>query len=712
MPTDDTDEVKKPSLGWYRRLSPPWPLAWHLGALVASVALPALLLGAYLLNQQHQAELAVIERDAMARAEAMSHATDAAVMGIISTLKAIGGNPSLESDDFADFVGQSKASFGGVGIVVTLLDEKFALVKSTQPTSMKINLMASDQLFAEGAFKSHKPQISNHSLGGERESDHVVRVWVPVGLDTQRKLLLEAMIPAKFFNQALLDNQLPFGWSAGTSDRNDRIIARTDDYERFVGKLISEDTRRNTIGPAGIMRSTDLLGRPTMQAYLHSSLTGWRMSTWAPTDLLEARARENWTNFMLMGGTLMAFAALSAWLWASRMTGAVLELAESARRMQSDRLLDEVTTPVLEINKLRDTISAGAAELIRRKQALSENEERLRLALHAGGMGVWEWDPQTDITHWDKALFQQTGFDSQITQGSGKAYIDRIHPDDVHRVEVAIAATLENGEPFSVEHRFRRPDGEARWFAVRGAIYKDSNNARPRFMGVHFDISDEKESAARTKALLLEVSHRSKNLLAVILAMGRLTLRNATTVKAYEHALGLRIRALAATQDLIVDSDWKGVALEPLVLSQLGAVVNDKVARASVTGPAVTLNPTAAQNVGMAIAELALNALEHGAFSNDRGMVAVAWHVSPPEHLDKVLLTWIERDGPPVTPLQKRGYGVAIVERLVAQSLKAEAKMEFASDGLRWTFVAPYEALVADHLKDAASPPENPPPTT
>ena len=695
MPTNFADTIKKAFPEFLNWLAPPWPLSWHLGALAGSVALPALFLGAYLLNQQHRSELDLIERDAMARAQAMSHATDAVIIGYVSTLRAIGANPALASGDLANFVDQARVSFEDTGIIVTLRDNQLNVLSTSAVSGGSLELETADAEFAREAITSAGWKVSNYSVA-PGTSAPVVNIWVPAGVRRRTQLVLEAMIPASVFNATLLRSQIPAGWDAGLSDRRNRIIARTTDYEKFSGQLISEDTRRNTIGPAGIMRSIDLIGRPTMQAYLHSDLTGWRMSTWAPRSLIEARARESWTNFMLMGGSLAAFAALSAWLWASRMTATVTELAESAQRLTSGRLLDVVDTPVLEVNKLRDTISVAAAELIRRKVALAENAERLRLALVAGDMSIWEWEPDTDTTHWDDAMFRMTGFSPGLSPPSGRNYIKQIHADDVDRVQAAIETASEIDGQLHVDFRFLRPDGVVRWFAVRGSHFGNPTGKHRRFIGVHFDITDEMDAVARTHALLLEVSHRSKNLLAVILAISRLTARDAASVQAYERALSFRIGALAATQDLIVASDWQGVDLKALVLGQLNTVVQERVARVEISGPEITLNPVVAQNLGMAIAELALNALEHGALSNDVGKVAFTWDQSSIERSVEICFKWVERDGPPVAQRQKRGYGLAVTERLIAQSLKAKADIQFGTEGMQWSFSVPLSGISTD----------------
>ena len=705
MPAEIADAKAKANMKPLKWLTSPLPLSWHFGGLVASIAIPAIFLGAYLISQQQQAQIATIERDAMARASAISHASDSAVISIISALRALGSQSDLAGGGLDSFVNQARRSFAKTGITVTLRDDTLNALKGSQQAADGLDLGVDDKVLAREALESGVAKVSDYSVAAGTGAS-VVHVWVPVEAASPPRLLLDAMIPAESFNATLLQSQLPKGWSAGLSDRHYRIIARTEDYERFVGQLISEDTRRNTITSSGIMRSNDLLGRPTMQAFLHSDLTGWRLSTWAPRSLIEGRMQESWMKFLLMAGALTALAAASAWLWARRMASAVTDLAESARRLESDRLLDDVKTPILEVNKLRDTISAAAAELIRRKAALAENEERLRMALDAGGMGVWEWDPETDVAYFDATEHRLTGIAPETIPVTGAMFISRIHPDDSVRVTSALMRAAETGLPFNEEFRFSRSDGSILWLAGRGSAKPASAGGRKRFVGVNFDISDEKEAAARTRSLLREVSHRSKNLLAVIMAIGRLTARDAPSVKAYERALTLRVGALAASQDLIVASNWQGVDLEALVRGQLNAVGHEKSTRACLSGPEVALNPTAAQNLGMAIAELGLNAIEHGALSNDTGTLTVSWDLRPPERPDKIVLNWIERNGPSVAPAQKRGYGLAVVERLVAQSLKAKADIQFAAEGVQWSLSAPLDAMVARHREFEEISPE------
>src|SRR5262249_52527595 len=147
-----------------------------------------------------------------------------------------------------------------------------------------------------------------------------------------------------------------------------------------------------------------------------------------------------------------------------------------------------------------------------------------------------------------------------------------VEPYDRRRLLSALATTISQFKPLAVELRVRRPDGEIRWIAVRGAATKTRKNKASELSGVAYDITDQKISLSRTDALLREVSHRSKNLLALILAMARLTARDAVDVKSHLKDFTLRVAGLAASQDLIVASDWQSVDLATLASAEIGAV--------------------------------------------------------------------------------------------------------------------------------------------
>lgn len=137
------------------------------------------------------------------------------------------------------------------------------------------------------------------------------------------------------------------------------------------------------------------------------------------------------------------------------------------------------------------------------------------------------------------------------------------------------------------------------------------------------DIDERKRHEEQITLLLREVNHRSKNMLAVVQAIARQTV--AATPKDFIDRFAERIEALAASQDLLVKNDWKGVDLQDLARSQLGHFKDLVDKRIELRGPRLFVSASAAQTIGMALHELATNAGKYGALSDGCGRVEVDW---------------------------------------------------------------------------------------
>jgi two-component sensor histidine kinase len=209
------------------------------------------------------------------------------------------------------------------------------------------------------------------------------------------------------------------------------------------------------------------------------------------------------------------------------------------------------------------------------------------------------------------------------------------------------------------------------------------------------DVTERKEGEAHLRLLLRELTHRSKNLLAVIQAMARQTARHAGSVDSFLTQFGARLQALAASHDLLVRESWYGASLGELIRSQLGGYLDASVKQVSIEGPSIALKPEAAQNLGLALHELAVNAARFGALSVPDGRVSITW--SQRDHVDdnSVELHWQERLGPKVKIRRRKGFGSMVIERNLARALDAEVSLEFDPGGLRCHIVIPASQILA-----------------
>ena len=210
------------------------------------------------------------------------------------------------------------------------------------------------------------------------------------------------------------------------------------------------------------------------------------------------------------------------------------------------------------------------------------------------------------------------------------------------------------------------------------------------------DVTERKEGEAHLRLLLRELTHRSKNLLAVIQAMARQTARHAGSTEAFLEQFSARLQGLAASHDLLVRESWYGASLSELVRSQLAGHIDRDGDAVKIDGPAVALKPEAAQNLGLALHELAVNAAKYGALSVPGGRVSVTWNRGNGEADTGALeFDWREEFGPKVKIRRKRGFGSMVIERNLARALEADVQLEFDPDGLRCHVVIPASQILA-----------------
>jgi PAS domain S-box-containing protein len=143
----------------------------------------------------------------------------------------------------------------------------------------------------------------------------------------------------------------------------------------------------------------------------------------------------------------------------------------------------------------------------RAERALQESEERLRIALEAGRMGVWDWTIATGEIKWSTNLEPLHGLAPGSFGGTIEAFRQLIHPDDRTLVEQAITRALETRSTYDLEFRIVRPDGSVRWMAGKGSVLTDADGVPARMVGVGLDVTDRRR-AEETVRLLLRTSTR------------------------------------------------------------------------------------------------------------------------------------------------------------------------------------------------------------
>ena len=186
-----------------------------------------------------------------------------------------------------------------------------------------------------------------------------------------------------------------------------------------------------------------------------------------------------------------------------------------------------------------------------------------------------------------------------------------------------------------------------------------------------------------------------KNQLAVIQSMAVQTARHAGSVKQLQEQFSQRLKGLAVATDLLVSQGWTGAQLLELVERQLEPFA-PAADRLNCQGPNVSISPDATQSIGLALHELATNAVKYGAWSAPGGIVAVSWQLlTNGSNESSLRLRWLEQGGPDVVTPTRKGFGNVVIESVAAQRVGGTAELVFAPEGLSWTLTIPKAHIVA-----------------
>jgi len=197
----------------------------------------------------------------------------------------------------------------------------------------------------------------------------------------------------------------------------------------------------------------------------------------------------------------------------------------------------------------------------------------------------------------------------------------------------------------------------------------------------------------RLHLLLRELTHRCKNLLAVVHAIARQTASGAHSVDEFLDRFSARLVAIGSSHDLLIADDWQGASLRMLVERQLGEHAERVGDGIAIEGEDVILKPEAVQNLALALHELAVNAQRYGSLSKPNGQVSVRWKFC--EETSKLRLIWQEQGGPPVTPPERSGFGRTVIETVVGRALEGDVMLSFQPKGVRCEIDIPLGQVVS-----------------
>jgi PAS domain S-box-containing protein len=385
-----------------------------------------------------------------------------------------------------------------------------------------------------------------------------------------------------------------------------------------------------------------------------------------------------WTPSAAVEAALKALAALLA------LTTAVViwKLAPELLRLPSrDRLQAEVAAHLRTFEELKAARQQLEERVEARTKELAEAKQRFEIALRGSPISVFTQDKDLRFTWVHNA---PAGLAAESILGKTD---EEVLPEEAAKtIMAAKRKAMESGESQELETNFVLL-GRKRSFYLMIEALRDDAGAVVGTTSVAVDISERKANEDQLRLLLRELTHRSKNLLAVIHAIARQTASRTRSVEDFLDRFSARLCAIGCSHDLLIADNWHGASLRMLVEQQLFTYAQRFGEQIAIEGEDVILKPEAVHNLGLALHELATNAQKYGSLSQPEGQIRIQWKFC--EEASKLKLTWQERGGPKVVPPQRSGFGRAMIESVVGQALDGDVKLSFPEKGVRCEITIP-----------------------
>jgi PAS domain S-box-containing protein len=341
------------------------------------------------------------------------------------------------------------------------------------------------------------------------------------------------------------------------------------------------------------------------------------------------------------------------------------------------------------------TSDAGGADLMRAPwlddspsdaEALSQSRAQLQVLTDAMPQMVWSTRPDGFHDYYNARWYEFTGVPDGSTDGEG--WNGMFHPDDQDRAWSRWRRSLDTGEPYEIEYRLRHRSGEYRWTLGRALPVLDESGLIVRWIGTCTDIHDTKLAAEQNELLSRELSHRIKNIFAVISGLIGLSSRQDPSVRGFAKGLQERIAALGRAHEFARPHSEQsrpalgGSTLKGLLMEIFKPYPAFDGGRIRVLGDDVEVDDRGATPIALVFHELATNAAKYGALSTPDGRIDIEISRRDPS----IMMTWREEGGPVVAGEPDRtGFGTRLAEMSIEQQLGGVIRRDWSPGGLRLT---------------------------
>jgi two-component system CheB/CheR fusion protein len=366
------------------------------------------------------------------------------------------------------------------------------------------------------------------------------------------------------------------------------------------------------------------------------------------------------------------------------LTSANEELRSINEEFQSTN--EELETSKEEIQSINEELQTVNSQLSSKLEELDGKNSDLQNLFESAQVATLFLDPYLIVRGFTPAV---ASIYNVIPSDIGRPLSDIVNQLKYTDLRADVERVLNTLQP--LERRLGRIDDQAHYL-MRILPYRTPDSTVDGTVITFVDVTSIVQAEQHQRLLVDELNHRVKNMLTVVISMATQTLRRSTTLQEFSDNYLGRVHALAAAYALLTHQSWQTVPLRDLLTEELRAFSAFDRDNVWLDGPPLLLQPRAALALGMAIHELATNAVKYGALSVPLGTVRVTWRLEEADP-SQFVLEWIESDGPPVSPPTHHGFGRTLIERGLTADLSAQVQMEFPVEGVRARVRASYASV-------------------
>jgi signal transduction histidine kinase/CheY-like chemotaxis protein len=289
----------------------------------------------------------------------------------------------------------------------------------------------------------------------------------------------------------------------------DHLCALTDSEYGFIGEIVLENA-------APVLRThaiTDISwDAATRQLYQEHSQTGFEfrnLKTLFGAAMVEAKPvfANSPAHDPRSGGLPHGHPPMTSFLGAPIIVaGEMVAMAGIANRpggydehiLQRLAPLLEVIGTLVSLMRERQRREASESALKAAKSAAEDLSAKLRLAVQAGSIGLWQYLPSSGVLAWDDAMFSLYGRDPATFKGVVEDWVDSIHPDDRESAVADLNASLAEDIPFRSLFRIVRNDGSVRHISAHAMF--SSIGSESVMVGANTDVTDFVAAVERAEA--------------------------------------------------------------------------------------------------------------------------------------------------------------------------------------------------------------------